>query len=104
MATRWARDAGGGAPPPGRGGGGAPAGPRGGGGGGGRGDGAHARERVVGTIAGRADDDRDRCDPAAGTGGDPLGDVEEGGHAGLVVGEVDDRDARAVAKDVQAAG
>ena len=49
-------------------------------------------ERVVGPIAGRADDHRDRGRPAGGAAGDPLGHVQDRRDAGLVVSEVNNHD------------
>ena len=56
------------------------------------GDPADPAQRVVGPVAGGPDDRGDRRRPAGGTRGDPLGDVEDGPDARLVVGEVDDHD------------
>src|SRR6185436_5500543 len=51
------------------------------------GDAADAPERVVGAVAGRADDRGDLRGASRRAAGDPFGDVEDGGDAGLVVGE-----------------
>ena len=56
------------------------------------GDAGDAAQGVVGAVAGRADDDRDRRRAAGSTGRDALGHVEERVEPGLVVGEVDDHE------------
>ena len=66
-------------------------------------DPADAPERVVGPVAGGPDDRGDRRRPTGRARGDALGDVEDGGHARLVVGEVDDDDPAAEAVQVEPA-
>ena len=58
-----------------------------------RGDPADPAECVVRPISGGADDRGHGRRSPGGAGRDPLGDVEDRGHARLVVGEVDDHDA-----------
>ena len=67
------------------------------------GDPADATERVVGPVAGGPDDRGDRRRPTGRARRDALGDVEDGGHARLVVGEVDDDDPVAEAVQVEPA-